>query len=232
MWFIDSIFSLVWDISDWFWNLAISIPDWLDPYQWFSTPLFWISDLFWSLLTPIAQFGDWTWDVYYQLQNMITESRIFSLLQTWLNYAEWAWDWVSNAWYYVWNMIEDWWAGVEWQVRMWIQDAQDWVLMLVYDVQTWLNTLQRNWDNFKGMIPSISEIVSWFGDWWARILAPLTDWWNERLLDAQGLIDSTLRTWFPFYNQLTALWSSIALFFTDPEEWLYKAVDRIIERFW
>ena len=65
-----------------------------------------------------------------------------------------------------------------------------------------------------------------------NILLVVNNWWRDRLLDVQGLINSAFVTRDSLWSGWQDLRDKVTEFFSDPEEWLYKAADRIIERFW
>lgn len=175
---------------------------------------------------------DWWEEVSDAVEGILNWSTIRSLIRSWLTgietLIEWFTDWVTL----VTGVIGDWWEDVQTTVTGWINEAKEALQELIDDLETWLGSLQEAWDNFKGKIPSIDEVLTWFSNWWAAILIPLTAWWNERLLDVNTLIINTLQEWFPFYNDLVALWEDIKAFFIDPLQWVYDRLDDWFERFW
>lgn len=71
----------------------------------------------------------------------------------------------------------------------------------------------------------------------------LTEWWKGKAEWFSSLMESTAQELQKYVNSRFALiapainvillfFEDIQTFFADPEEWLYKSVDRIIERFW
>ncbi|MBA7559945.1 hypothetical protein ES708_01563 [subsurface metagenome] len=102
--------------------------------------------------------------------------------------------------------------------------------------QTTINNFTENISQFitnindytQTTINNVTEFITEVIDW-DRVTKALDDWWADRLLDLQGLIDSDLKTWFPFYDDLVSLWNDIVDFFTNPLDWLK---DRIEVWFW
>lgn len=198
--FVDAIFSLVWDISTFFNNAYETVSDWVWPFYYLANPLYWIKLAFWNLLTPIAHFGDWVNDVADKVSDILGPEGIISLLRTWLTYAENAWSWISNAFSNVWNIIDTWWTTAKTTVQGWIDIAKQAVISLLDTVSKSLASLQTAWDNFRTItLPTLAtgKVVS-------------------------DLINSSLRTWFPFYDDLVKLWDGIKAFFVNPFDWLLE----------
>lgn len=179
------------------------------------------SDFFSWLLTQIARLDD-----------ILSYTQIQIYFMSYFDAAMEAWLWVYYSVTNVTNIVNNWWSTTYLTVQGWIDEAKQTIQSQVDVISNNLNSLQSLWDDFATRVPSIDSALSWFSNWWVNILVHLEPWWNEKLLGVSTLIDSTLTVWFPFYNNLTLLWGDIELFFTDPEDWLYKAVDRIVERFW
>ena len=99
-----------------------------------------------------------------------------------------------------------------------INNARSAILGIIGDLETWTIT---ELNNIKDTLTSVFD--------WDALWAWITTWWNDRLLDVQGLIDTELKTWFPFYDDLAELWNGIAEFFVNPLDWLK---DRIEIWFW
>lgn len=174
----------------------------------------------------------WLLDLEISISGILNWEIIWSYILSIIPNLEAMRDWFYNWWGEITGIIDSWWLSM--QVTVW-----DWI-----DIATeGLSTLIAAWNTFVGItFPSwVSEIVSLQATWdnfWSVTFPDLINvswigtWWTARLLDVQGLIDSALLTWLPFYNDLVSLWNSIAEFFADPEKWLYESVDRIVERFW
>jgi len=184
------------------------------------------------LYSRTLEFNTWVGGAVQKLKEILTWDNIYDSLLVYLNAALDAWAWVLHAVTHVTDIVTNWWLSVQVTVQGWIEIAKQWAKDLIDQVSSSVAGLQEAWDNFKGMIPTLNEVILWWSNWRAGVWSLLDTWWNDRLLDVQSLIDSSFITWLPFYDNLVSLWDSIEEFFTDPEEWLYNAFDRIIERFW
>lgn len=131
-----------------------------------------------------------------------------------------------------WGELSDWWLAK----RAWIHSQIDYATQGLSQLRvSWSNFWTVTWPQWTGEVAGLK--ANWSNFWTLTFptlvsFTWLGSWWGSRLTEVDLLISSALRTWFPFYDQLASLWSGIAEFFTDPEEWLYQAADRIIERFW
>ena len=82
------------------------------------------------------------------------------------------------------------------------------------------------------MIPDITEIQAWFTDWTGNVTSVINTWWTSTMWEVQELINSAFIVRESLWSGWQDLRDKVTEFFTDPEDWLYKSVDRIIERFW
>ncbi|GAI78210.1 unnamed protein product, partial [marine sediment metagenome] len=99
-----------------------------------------------------------------------------------------------------------------------INNFTEYISQFITNINDYTQTTINNFTEF------ITEVIDW-----DRVTSFLNDWWDDRLLDLQGLADSNLKTWFPFYDDLVSLWNDIAEFFINPLDW-FK--DRIEVWFW
>ncbi|MBA7573636.1 hypothetical protein ES708_15434 [subsurface metagenome] len=221
MWFLDQIIYRLNTIKEWFLEAYLEVNGWIAPFRYLATPLWYIYYAFIYLVSSFRDFNTWVSDAAAKLLTILSYSNIASYFKTFFDAATNAWSWVVNAWGNVTGIVNIWWSSTQQVVLSWINDAVTFLLSLIGNLQTWLGTLQEAWDAFKGMIPSISEILAWFSNWWAWILARILAWGGLPARLIQDLIDSTLLAWFPFYNTLAEIWSAIVEFFADPLEFLW-----------
>ncbi|MBU2060074.1 MAG: hypothetical protein KKB38_20380, partial [Gammaproteobacteria bacterium] len=92
--------------------------------------------------------------------------------------------------------------------------------------------LSSAWERFRSdTLPSLVDLT-WFRSWWGQGSTPFESWWSW----ARGLIsDETEAKLDPVrqgVNRNASWLEMIKSFIDDPEDFLYRAVDRIIERFW
>lgn len=220
MWFLDQIVSYLASARDYLFDAYHTVRDWVSPFSLLSTPLYWLYYAFYYLTYYFGSFNTWLDWAAGRIDQILSIGTITSYFQTWISYATNAWTWIQNAWSNVYNIINEWWASAQQTVLVWISDAKTWASVQINNLSVWVNNLQTSVNAILAQLPSFNEVLAWFKNWWANILSSLTSWWNERLLDVRGLIQSELRDWFPFYDDLVNLWSSIKEFFVDPLGWL------------
>jgi len=123
------------------------------------------------------------------------------------------------------TIVRDWiltlWADIEaWSLTQ-LNNAKTAILAIITDLEAWTTT---EFNNIKEMIGAALP--------WDDILALIISWGAIPGASVQDLIDSTLRSWFPFYDDLVELWGGIVEFFTDPWQWLYDRAEDLFDRFW
>lgn len=232
MWFLDRIVSWLNTIKEWLFSAYLEVNSWVYPFNQLATPLWNIYTAFIYLTAYFSFFNAWVNDTAIKLTTILSFTNIASHFSYYFNVAAHAWNWIVNAWGNVTPIISSWWSYTSATVQSWIDSAKQLLLLLIGELELWLIALQAAWDTFKSMIPSISEILSWFTDWWGWILARIIEWGGLPASLIQGMINSTLSDWFPWYDELASLWSNIRDFFTDPLQWVYDKLDEFFERFW
>jgi hypothetical protein len=216
-------------IRDWFlWATQALIIAALEAYSW---PLVgnWLGDTFNNLSTFTSHVAGELWDAsnwYEEISGKVSDylswdtiwSYILSYVPNLTQLRDWFYSWWSN----VSSVIASWWTATMVEVRGWIAIAvQPFNSMLAAWANFWnslwpqlvggFNSLKSAWDNF--WLVTFPNLVNF--TW-------LTTWWNSKLLDVQALIDSTIKAWFPFYDDLVRLWNDIAEFFTNPLGYLWE----------
>lgn len=225
---IANVFAL---LSNW----LLFVADWVQGWPWidrlsitFQSMSDWFADISWwfvSLRDPLLSMYDATMEI-------LNWASIQAQIRSWLTDIELIITWFVSWWNNVIGVIDSWWDVVRWDVRNWISIAVQGLagLLVAWDnfwAITWpdligkFNTLAAAWDNF-----------------WTHTLPTLVDfawiiaWWNARLLDIADLINSAFILRDSLWEGWQELRDQVTEFFTDPEDWLYKAVDRIVDRFW
>ena len=218
--FIDSIFSFVWDISDWFLEASRVADSWWWPFNYISVPLYAIYQITNALLTPIAHFGDWAADVWSKVLAILTAEGILGLIKWWFPDLGNVIEWFINRWNWLISAVGDWWDETKTNVLGWITAATEGLKALgVWWDEFWKITwpdwlgqfdlMRSEWDEFWTVTWPNLVSFNWLGIWWA-----------SRLADVNGLIDSALSSWFPFYDDLVNVWNEVLEFFVDPGEFL------------
>jgi len=230
--FLNDIIGWLGDASGYFYGIYLDVYYWIAPFNAIAPIFFSLHSIFASLSWGFYYFNQWVDSAQAQLANILSWSTIVSYIKAWLPGLENAVNWFLNAWNNVLAAIGDWWGATQPTVQGWIDSAKQFLQTQINSLSNWLAGLEADVQELLGQLPSLGEILAWFGDWWANILTRIEAWWDEKLLGINSLIESTLRAWFPFYDELAELWSDIRLFFTDPLQWLYDRLDAFFERFW
>ncbi len=209
--FVDSIFSTVWDIGSWFHQAHYTASGWVWPFSLISTPLYWLYQLSFNLLTPIAHFGDWVSAVSTKVSSVLTSVDIIGLLRTWLTYAENAWQWVSNAWTNVTDIMTTWWSSTSQIVKAWIAETLNTALTQIASLHTTLMQFKAGWDDFR--TATLPRLADWSGvdsliSSWFKASAPLWEGWQQW----RGQVAEF------FGNPFEWLWSRFTDWFLGPEE--------------
>ena len=120
------------------------------------------------------------------------------------------------------SIVNDWWTTILPYIISYVDAAIEglaelkvaWCSFWKITFPNWTTELLRVGselrDFFTITLPNLLTF-SWLGIWWC-----------SRLLDIQNLIDSTVKDWLPFYDDLVELWNGIVEFFTDPLTWLER----------
>lgn len=232
MFFLNWIVSRLSDASSFFYRIYLEAYYWIYPFNQIAPFFYSVSSLFASLAWDFYYFNQWADDVASKVANILTYSNIYSHFKSYFDYAVIAWSWVYNAWSNVTGIINTWWSTTSLTVQSWIDTAVSGAQGLVGQLEAWVANLQSAWDNFKGRIPSIDEMLSWFTNWWGKILANIISWGALPGSEISALIDSKLKDWFPFYDDMANLMGDIKLFFTDPLQWAYDRAEEFMDRFW
>jgi len=230
--FTDRIFSLVWDISGYFYDAYLEVRDWTWPLSYLQYPMYALYSAFLELLSPVANLGNWISGIEDQVSSFLDQSEILELLGTWINYAEDAWSWIEDAVPIIWYHVGSWWESMSLTVEGWIQAAKDYALDLVFDLQLQLWTLVGNWDDFwtttlPSLISDLGGLRSAWESFTSSTLPGLATWTG-----VGDLVETTIRSFFPFYDELVSLWGEIREFASDPEAYLLAKIELLLIRYW
>lgn len=230
--FLDWIIEELEDASDWFYEAYQEVKDWVWPFYLLEYPMYGLYGVFHWLAQDFVDFNEWVDDAANKIVNILSEWDILNLLRDWLDKATWAWDWISSAWSNVTSIINDWWPTILPYILSYVDIAVEgldalkvaWDTFWTVTFPGWtskLDSLKAEWDNFWTVTLPNLLTISW-----------LITWWNAKLLEISTLINDAIKEWFPFYDSLSQLWSSIAEFITDPLQWFYDRLEELFERFW
>ncbi|MBA7574255.1 hypothetical protein ES708_16057 [subsurface metagenome] len=219
--FIDWIIEELEDISDFFYDAYQEVKDWVWPFYLLKYPLYGIYGRFHWLAEWFEDFNEWVDDTAYEISHMLTSWDIFTLLETWLDWAADAWYWVRSAPSNVISIVTDWWTGI-----------LPYILSYVDSAVEGLADLAAIWDNFwtvswPGILDDLDLLRANWSQFWSITFptlvsfAWLTTWWDSRLLDISSLLESWTLTLAPFWAGWQEIRDQVFEFFADPLEWLW-----------
>ena len=232
MWFMTWIINRLNDISGFFYDLYLDCYTIGWPVEPIGIWFYYLSDWFSKLAWNFGDFSTWVSDVAAKVANILNWTTVWSNIISIVPNLEAIRDWFYSWWVWVDQRVTDWWSSTSTTVIGWIDAAKDWAKLWIDWLDERINSFLVVWSDFVNITwpqftTQLSSLLAAWSTFITITLPTLPNW-----LDIDKLINDTLKRWFPFYDGLSRLWDSIAEFFTDPEEWLYKSLDRIIERFW
>jgi len=220
------------NVSANFYSIYLEVLDWPYPF-WLIALLFYeVSSLFSTIAYGFSSFFKWINEIAAKVTDILDWSTIWSYILSYVPNLEAIRDWFYDKVSQINAQILNWWSETSATVTGWIDAAKDWVQLWIDYLQAEINTLSSRINEAIALVPDISEIKAWFSNWWGNIAGNLESWWNGKLKGIDDLINSAFLIRDDFWRGWQELRDKVTEFFTDPEEWLYKAVDRIIERFW
>lgn len=232
MWFLNSIVSWLDSVTGYFYDAYQEVSGWVFPFHYLSTPLYWLYHAFYYLTHYFGEFNNWLVWAAGRIDVILSTWDIWSYFETWFTYAQDAWSWVYNALYNVWNICNDWWSSAQYTVIGWIQDVQDYASSLFNQAVSLIAPLEDALASVIAWLPSIEEVISWWGNWTGNVWATITSWWSGAIGEVLALINSAFLEREPFWAGWQDWRDSVTEFFSDPLQWLYNKMDEWFERFW
>ena len=220
------------DISGFFYDLYLDCYYVGWPLDVLGIWFYYLSDYFSSLAWDFYDFSSWVNDVAAKVTEILNWSTIWSYILSYVPNLTEISDWFYYWWDYVTQVVDNWWTSTSTTVLAWIDEAVSGVLTLVDQVNAWLASLQTTVNDIAGRLPSIDGVLAWWSNWTGNVLLIINTWWSSTMGEVQGLIDSAFIVRESFWAGWQDWRDQVTEFFTDPEDWLYKSLDRIIERFW
>ena len=159
--FSDRIFGYVWDIADFFYDLAFETRGIPLVGSFISNIFYNIYVAFWRLLTPINQFTDWVLLVNWKFGNVVTEANLWNILATPIKWAYDSMVWILFAWNNITQVINSWWAGTSVTVQYWINSAIYEVKSLIQQANGRINALKSSLDSF--LVYILPNLATWTG---------------------------------------------------------------------
>lgn len=217
-WIIDKLTN----VSGWFYSIYLAVVGWVWPFNLTANFFYEASWVFLRLAWNFYDFSLWVDDIATKIVTILSWDTIWDLVLTAVPSLEEIRDWFYAWQFHVWQELTNWWRAKSVTVLGWIEEAKE-------DLLTWIDwlhgeiiELRGEVDDLIGQIPNVTEITAWFSNWWGNILANLGTWWDDRLLDVQGLIDSAFVTRDQFWAGWQDIRDRVFDFFDDPLEWLLE----------
>jgi len=222
MYFMNRIISYLNDVSDFFYDAYREVWNWVYPFYYLGYPLYSLCLAFNHLAWEFYDFADWVDYIEDIISDVITWWDIEDWFYDWKRKILDAWYWFVDRWYWFRTEVNNWWSSVQYTVQGWINTAFANAKSLIDQVSVSLTNLWSAWNNFKGKIPSLDQVLSWFGDWWGYTLSSLIAWGALKASQISTLIDSA----FTIRDSLWAGWQElrdqVIEFFNDPLEYLWS----------
>lgn len=209
------------DVSGFFYSLYLDVSGW-GPLFWLAAVIFYqLHIVFAELAWRFMDFSAWVSDVAGKVSQILSPDAIYSYFRYWFDAAINAWDWVVNAFQTIWQTVDIWWSSTWLTVQGYIDAAISGAQALVGQLESWLAVLQSAWDGFKGMIPTIDEVISWWGNWTGNVLAFVNTWWEGTIKSVQDLITTALKEAEPLWSGWQEIREQVFEFFANPVQWLW-----------
>jgi len=226
--FLDDIFSLVWDISDWFYEAYLTVNDWVYPFNLIAPVFYRLSIYFYNMLTPIAHLSDWVDDINQSIASLPSMDNIWSTFKDWFNWAEWSWQWIEDAWLIIPGIIDDWWSSTSQTVQTWIDESSQYFTSLVNTLQVKVSQVESSISELMGRLPELDELVSWWSNWTVNLRVTIDTWWTTTMVEVQGLINTAFIDRESWWTGWIDVKNEVIEFITNPMDFL---LDRFTDWF-
>lgn len=232
MYVLTRIASYFGTIASFFNDIYVEVEGWVWPFYKAADFFWYIRYFFYKLEAQTIYFSEDMEDFIDELGNILSWSNIKSFILGWLPYLEDAIDWFLSWTYWIGQEIENWFNTIKPTIQGWIDVATQGFsdLVVAWD-EFWTIT-------FPDFLSNFDDLLTAWDNFWTVTFPSLVDfswlgiWWDNKVKDIQELVEDTIKTWFPFIEQLQLLWNKVAEFITDPLQWLYDELDEFFERFW
>jgi len=229
---IDDIFSIVWDFWQWLEDTAADAAGWPLIGAGISIILYTTAGVVRRALTFIAYFGDWVDDTATKVADAFTRKEgaelsdyAKNILKTRIDEVD---KLVSQLDEDTQRIIKPYLADLRGQVTELSDYAKN---ILAMDIKEMAKRLGLTEEQFRDWLrPKISVLEAALSSIVSSLKAEIeTIDQIDNKVKGNTIAIGGNTSWINSVKQFT---ESIKKFFTDPEDWLYKAADRIIERFW
>lgn len=226
--FLSSIISAFNSIGDWFYNGYQEVKGWVWPFYNLAPPLYYVSSFFHQQANFFGTFNTWVVSAVNAISSILSWASIQSLIRSWLSGIEsvvsWFASWTSN----VTSLINNWWGSTSRVVLGWLTTAATTLQSSITALSTSFNNLKAQVQTLLDSLPSLNELLSWFSDWWGKILAKIISWGALTSTEINSLINSAIAAAAPFWDAWQDVKDKVVAFITDPWTWL---VDKFTDWF-
>jgi len=215
-------------IRSWFiWATNVLVRAAMDCYNSPLLPDF-LGDIFSDLSDWTSEIAGWLWDAgnwYDYVEDWLAEILpwldIKQMIRSWLYGIESLVSWFSNWYSTVLQLVNSWWTGT-------IATVQGWISVAVQPFNSMLIAWTDFWNNlWPEIVSTVSSVSAAWDNFWNYTFptlvsfAWLTSWWNARVQDVQGLINSAFTIRESLWSGWQELRDQVFEFFADPWQWLY-----------
>ena len=197
--FLGNIVDALNSVTAWFYEIYLTTLDWVWPFWKIANLFYGLSSFFSDLAWAFYDFASWVYDVIDRIKGILSWATIWQWImervQPLFNALSGLTSWGRS----IWNEVTDWWLSTQWTVRGWIDAATQ-----------YSNGVAAAWGNFwKVALPNLVSFA------W------LTTWWNGRLQDVQGLLDSAFTIRQNLWDGWQDMRGNVVDFFADPVEFIW-----------
>lgn len=218
--FLVSIITVLNTIAGWFYTAYVEVKSWVFPFYHLAPPLASISVFFYQLRDFFSTFNTWLTAASQKIASILSWDSVKGLVKSWLPNIEsaisWFTSWLSN----VNSAINTWWAGVKTTVQGWINTAKTYLKGLIDDLSDSFYTFVDEVQTFINQLPTFTEIITWFKDWWGKILAKIIAWGALTATQIGSLLDSWFKLYAPFWEGWQDVRGTVIGFISNPLDWL------------
>lgn len=248
--FINWIIEACNDASDFFYEIYLEVYGWIYPFWLAATFFYSLCLIFNDLAWDFYYFGNWVNDVANKITQILSYANIAAYFRKWFDWAEDAWDWVTNAYSNIVSNVTTWWDASNNPIRLFIKAADQAISNTLSILSAAFNNLKVAWDNFWTVIfpqwiASLQNLWNSFTAFVASIgqtiLEYLQAFWNSTIFPAfqsiwQFLSALHIPTWDEIWsfvfsklpgiddilNWWAEFWLDVKTFFTEPLIWLWQ----------
>lgn len=231
MWFLNNIVSWLESGADFFHDIYLEVRGWPWPFNQIAELFYYLRFIFSSLSLGFYYFNNWVDDTNARLGKVLSYENIYSHFKSWFDAGRNAWDWVVNAFWNVTAIIGQWWSSTSLTVQVWINEGVLKVQSLIDQVDRGLASLKFDWDTFKPRLPSLDQVIGWFGNWRGNVVGHILLAGFLPAAEISKLIDSSFKDREPFWADWQDWKPKVGELFSDPEKWLLDRIESMLARF-